>query len=208
MSRNPLDAGYFDSVSLRAFGFGSVGENVRIAKTCNIVGAENIDIGNNVRIDAYTQIVALGARITLGSFIHVGAGCFLSGRGGIEMGDFSGLSQHVSIYSASDDYLGRHMTNPLVPEHLTGVTVARVSIGRHCIVGSGSVILPGVNLEEGVAVGALSLVTRTVPEWTLVSGIPARRAIKRHRDPLILEQELRDQLIPSKNRPRPERRAS
>ncbi|WP_348638403.1 hypothetical protein [Paraburkholderia sp. D15] len=42
------------------------------------------------------------------------------------------------------------------------VKVAPVHLGRHVIVGSGSVILPGCALGEGVSVGAMSLVTKTL----------------------------------------------
>jgi acetyltransferase-like isoleucine patch superfamily enzyme len=187
---NPFSAGYYHSEELRRFGFKSIGENVAIAKACNIVGLQNIEIGDNVRIDAYCSLIAANGFIRLGSYIHIGGYCHFAGRGGITMGDFSGLSQRTSIYSASDDYSGRHMTNPMVPAHLTRAKVAPVAIGRHAIVGSGSVILPGVELAEGVAVGALALVTHSQPEWTVCAGNPARVLRQRHRKPLVLEQQL------------------
>lgn len=52
------------------------------------------------------------------------------------------------------------MTNPMVPVEFTNVTHADVNIGRHVIIGSGSVVLPGVTIGEGAAVGALSLVKK------------------------------------------------
>ena len=106
------------------------------------------------------------------------------------MADFSGLSSRVSIYSSSDDYSGATMTNPMVPREYTGVVHADVYLGRHVIVGSGSVILPGVTLEDGVAVGALSLVTKDCKEFGIYSGNPARRISDRKRDLLELEKLL------------------
>jgi acetyltransferase-like isoleucine patch superfamily enzyme len=187
---NLFDSGYFETAELRSSGFASVGENVRIAKNCNIVGLENIHVGDNVRIDPFCSLIALGGFIKLGSYIHIGGYCHLSGRGGITMGDFSGLSQRVNVYSASDDYSGRHMTNPMVPAHLTGARIEPVVIGRHAIVGAGSVILPGVTLHEGVAVGSLALVTHSQPEWTICGGVPARKMSERKRNPLALEHDL------------------
>lgn len=184
--KNPFDAGYFATPELRAMGFASVGENVRIAKTCNIVGLGNIEIGDNVRIDGHTHIIATGP-VVLGSFIHIGAHCHLAARGGIEMGNFSGLSQGVKLYSASDDYSGRAMTNPMVPERFTDVRVEQIQIGRHAIFGSGSVVLPGCAIGEGVAVGALSLVTYDLAQWGIYSGTPARRLRDRKRDLLAKE---------------------
>ena len=189
---NPFDPGYYGSEELRGFGFASVGNDVRISRDCNIVGLENIEIGDHVRIDAYCSLVACSGYIRLGSYIHIGGFCHLGGRGGIEMGDFSGLSQRVSIHSASDDYSGQHMTNPTVPKHLTAAKVAPVRLSRHVIIGSGSVILPGVDLAEGAAVGALSLVSRSLPEWTIWCGSPTRQIGERNRRPLALQAELID----------------
>ena len=83
---------------------------------------------------------------------------------------------------------GATLTNPTVPSEYTGVTHADVFLGKHVIVGSGSVILPGVTLEEGVAVGALSLVTKRCEAFGVYTGNPARRIKGRKRDLLELER--------------------
>ena len=82
------------------------------------------------------------------------------------------------------------MTNPTVPSEYTGVTHADVFLDKHVIVGSGSVILPGVTLEEGVAIGALSLVHKNCQAFGVYAGNPARRIKDRKRDLLELEQQL------------------
>jgi acetyltransferase-like isoleucine patch superfamily enzyme len=97
----------------------------------------------------------------------------------------------VSIYSSTDDYSGDTLTNPTVPDELTGVTSAPVTVGRHAIVGAGAVILPGVTIGTGTAVGALSLVRRDVADFTVVGGVPARILGERSRRLLELEQRLR-----------------
>ena len=61
--------------------------------------------------------------------------------------------------------------------------------GKHVIVGSGSVILPGVALEDGVAVGALSLVSKDCKAFGIYAGNPARRVKERKRDLLELEKQ-------------------
>lgn len=48
------------------------------------------------------------------------------------------------------------------------------SIVANCLIGSNSVILPGTRIENGVVVGAGSVVTRDVPDGGLVAGNPAR----------------------------------
>ena len=140
---HPLNPGYFDENDLREFGFKEVGENVRIGRTCTIVGLENITIGNNVRIDGYCTISAAeGGLLTIGSFIHIGAYCSLLAGQGIHMADFSGLSQGVRIYSKSDDYSGRHLTNPTIPAKFAGASGGPVSLERHVIIGAGSRVPP------------------------------------------------------------------
>jgi dTDP-4-amino-4,6-dideoxy-D-glucose acyltransferase len=64
-----------------------------------------------------------------------------------------------------------------------------VIIGKHVIVGSGSVILPGVTLEIGVAVGALSLVNKNCSEFSVYMGTPAKKIKERKRDLLELEKQ-------------------
>jgi acetyltransferase-like isoleucine patch superfamily enzyme len=185
-----LNQGYFESDELRALGFKKVGANVKIAKSTTIVGPSNIVIGSNVRIDGCTVISAYSGSLTIGSYIHIGSHCFLACSGGIRLADFSGLSQGVRLYSVSDDYSGSFLTNPTVPRKYLNVKIAPVTLGKHVIVGSGSVVLPGVDIGEGSAVGALSLVSKSLGGWGIYFGAPAKRLKSRSRKLLALEQKL------------------
>lgn len=183
----------YTEADLAGEGFRSLGDNVRVARNCTIIGAENISIGSNVRIDGNCTIVATGkGYLRLGNYIHIGGNSVLLASEGIEMEDFSTLSWGVKVFTRSDDFSGRHMTNPTVPEKYTGVTRGAVTVSRHVVVGAGCVILPAVTLGEGVAVGALSLVSNSLDEWGIYAGVPARRVKERHRDLLALEQSLHD----------------
>jgi galactoside O-acetyltransferase len=126
--------------------------------------------------------------IEVGSYIHIAVYTSLIGAGKIVLRDFSNISSRVAIYSSNDDYSGNSMTNPMVPDEFTNVNHADVIIGRHVIIGSGSVILPGVNLKEGAAIGALSLVAKDCEAYGIYSGVPARKIKERARDLLKLEQ--------------------
>ena len=81
------------------------------------------------------------------------------------------------------------MTNPTVPSEYTAVRHADVFLGRHVIVGSGSVVLPGVTLKEGVAIGALSLIKEDCESFGIYAGSPCRRIKDRKRDLLAIEQQ-------------------
>lgn len=174
--------------AVEAIGFSSVGHNVLISDRASFYGAARISIGNNVRIDDFCVLSAGEGGIEMGNYIHVAVYSSLIGRGRITLHDFCNISSRVSVYSSSDDYSGATMTNPMVPEEFTGVTCADVTIGRHVIIGSGSVVLPGVTLDEGVAVGALSLVRGDCRAFGIYAGIPAEFMRTRMRDLLEVEQ--------------------
>lgn len=186
----PFDQGYHEADELRRLGFARVGEGARVAKNCTIIGLERIELGEAARIDGFTTIVAGGeARVRIGSFTHIGGGCHVAAARDFTMDDFSGLSQGVKVYTASDDYLGEGLTNPQVDAKFRKVTYGAVELGRHVIVGAASVILPGVKIGEGSAVGALSLVAKSLAPWGVYAGVPARRIRARARDLLKLERE-------------------
>ena len=128
--------------------------------------------------------------LRIGSYVHIGGLCYLSAGDGICLEDFSGLSQGVRIYSRTDDYSGEHLTNPTVPERFTGITRGAVTLGRHVIVGSGSVILPKVTVGEGSSIGALSLVTKNIPPWGVYFGAPAKKIYNRSKRLLDLEAQM------------------
>jgi acetyltransferase-like isoleucine patch superfamily enzyme len=188
--QNPFDPGYYDTAALRAMGFAAVGEHVRVAKNCTIIGLANIRLGDHVRIDGYSTLIATGG-ITIGSYVHIAGYCLLSGGDGIAMDDFSGLSHGVKLYSRTDDYGGDFLTNPTVPAEYLGVIGGKVTLGRHAIIGSNTVVLPGSTVAEGSSVGAQSLVKGALEPWGVYAGVPARRLKARSRKLLELEAQLR-----------------
>ena len=173
---------------MESMGFSSLGENVQISDRASFYGISRISIGNNVRIDDFCILSAGIGGINIGDYIHIAAYTSLIGGGKILLDDFCNLSSRVSIYSSSDDYSGEKLTNPTVASEYTGVTHAGVLLGRHVIIGCGSVILPGVVLEDGVAVGALSLISKSCTAFGVYAGNPARRIRERKRDLLEIEK--------------------
>lgn len=181
---------FYTKDELAQFGFMSIGENVSISRKASFYGISRISIGNNVRIDDYCVLSAGKGGITLGNYIHIAVYSSLMGEGKITMEDFSGISSKVSVYSSNDDYTGFYMTNPTVPSEFTGVMHADVTISRHALVGSGSVILPGVTLHEGAIVGALSLVNKSCDSFFIYAGNPAKKLGPRSTNLLELEKKL------------------
>lgn len=173
---------------IEKMGFSSVGENVQISDRASFYNTAKISLGNNVRIDDFCVLSAGSGGIRIGNYIHIAVYSSLIGAGKIVLSDYCNMSSRVSIYSSNDDYSGSAMTNPTLPSQYSGVTHAEVFLGKHVIVGCGSVILPGVTLGEGVAIGALSLVTKDCDTFGIYAGNPARRVKERKRDLLELER--------------------
>lgn len=170
-------------------GFAKIGENVLISDKASIYNCSKISIGNNVRIDDFCTLSAGIGGIEIGDYIHIGVYTSLIGAGKITLCNFTNISSRVAIYSSNDDYSGASMTNPMVSDEYKLCTHKDVFFCKHVIVGSGSIILPGVTLEEGVAIGALSLVSKKCEAFGIYAGNPARRIKERKRDLLALEKE-------------------
>lgn len=176
---------------LASIGFASFGYNVLISDKASIYGANRIHIGSNVRIDDFCVISAGEGGIELGNYIHIAVYSSLIGAGKITLADFCNISSRVAIYSSNDDYSGTYMTNPMVPTEYTNVTHADVTLDKHVIIGSGSVVLPGVTLHEGVAIGSLSLVTKDCEAFGIYLGAPVKKIKNRNRSLLEKEDSLK-----------------
>lgn len=188
---------FYSEEELKNIGFKSYGYNVKISRNTCIYKPDDIEIGNNVRIDDFCFLLG---KIRLGSYIHIAPYSNLcGGKEGITMENFSGVSSRVSIYATSDDYSGVAMTNPTVPDKFTNVISSPVLIKKHAIVGASSVVLPGVTIEEGTSCGAMTLVNRNTEPWSIYVGAPAKKIANRSKELLSKEQawlkEVQDEIV-------------
>ena len=185
---------FYTEEELKQLGIAEYGEDVLIGRHAVLYHPERLHIGSHVRIDDFTIV---SGNVRLHDYIHISHFCGLYGaEAGIEMMDFSCLSSKVSVYATSDDYSGETMTNPMVPEkyHVRHIS-APVQIGKHGLIGCGSVILPGVTIAEGCSVGSMSLCNRTTEPFGIYAGIPARRIRERSRRLEELEAQLRQETM-------------
>ncbi|MBU1158558.1 MAG: acyltransferase [Candidatus Thermoplasmatota archaeon] len=179
---------FYTATEMKDLGLKEYGDDVRISRKSSIYNPDKVSIGDNVRIDDFTVLSGL---VTLGSYIHIAAYTAVYGQNGVVMDDFSGLSARVLVYSTSDDYSGEWMTNPTVPAEYKREVAGAVRLGRHSIVGAGSIVMPGVQIGEGAAVGAMSLVTKNLDPWTIYWGIPCKAGKPRNMNALELEVKLK-----------------
>jgi len=90
--------------------------------------------------------------------------CYISGLGNIVIGDYTQIGPHVGIISANHD-----------TKNLNEFILGKVTIGRYCWLGMGSVILPNVVLGDHTTVAAGAIVTKSFPEgYCIIGGNPAK----------------------------------
>lgn len=176
---------YYTEEELSIFGFKKVGINVKISSKASIYNPESIEIGDSSRIDDFCII---SGKVNIGKHVHIAPYCLVAGGSeGITFDDFSGLAYNVQIFSQSDDYSGRTMTNPTIPSKYKKEIKKAVHISRHVIIGTSSIVFPGVTIAEGCSVGAMSLINKTTEPWGIYVGNPAKRVKSRRQDLLALE---------------------
>jgi acetyltransferase-like isoleucine patch superfamily enzyme len=95
--------------------------------------------------------------------------CRLDNRGGIRIEENVSISPEVHLITADHDIDSPKCAGRQAPIH----------IGKRVFIGSRATVLPGVTIGEGAVVAACACVTRDVPPFTVVGGVPAREIRKR-----------------------------
>jgi acetyltransferase-like isoleucine patch superfamily enzyme len=186
---------YLKREALENLGLRHLGQNVLVGDGAALYNPELLSIGDNSRIDDFTVVAG---EVTIGRNVHVTVFCNLAGgRAGVTLSDFSTLAYGCHIVAQTDDYSGRTMANSTVPARFKHETSAHVRIGRHAILGAGCIVLPGVDIGDGVAGGAGSVFVRSTESWSIYMGVPARRTGPRATDLLELEAAYLAQSDPS-----------
>lgn len=126
----------------------------------------------------------------MGDYCHISANCtFLGGNGTVSMGNFVNIAPGCRFVTAGHDYRFGGLNGPSIPDEFKGDSESGdIVLADHVLIGANSVILPGVKLPEGVAIGALSLVKNMAYRpWSLYAGIPARRIGQRRRTDILAQ---------------------
>lgn len=103
-------------------------------------------------------------RISIGLFCNVNKHCVLDGRGNLTIGNNVDIAQDVHIWTEQHDY-----NSPTF-----NATNSPVVIKDYVWIASRATILPGVTIGEGAVVACGSVVTKDVPEYSIVAGVPAK----------------------------------
>lgn len=105
------------------------------------------------------------SKIRLGSYVGIGENVILRGGEGITIGNRVNIAAGAAIVSVG---------HPLIPPRWAAHVGAPIVIGNEVWIGVNAVVLPGVTIGEGAVVAAGAVVTKDVPPWSVVAGVPAR----------------------------------
>ena len=140
----------------------------------NALSEQGISFGRNVTVAKGTIIVCTGVianrgiGLTIGNNSAIGAQSFLGCQGGVRLGNNVIMGPGVRIFSENHNF-----DDVTIPIRLQGETRKGVFIHDDCWVGSGVTILDGVCIGEGSLVAAGSVVTKDIPPFSVVAGVPA-----------------------------------
>lgn len=143
---------YLSKKELEKKNFKVIGKNCRISNLAVFIGEKNISLGSNVRIDDFTIINGIEGFVKINKNSNIGSLCYFLGSAGIVIGRDCRISQGVKIYSKTDEY--KKIKNKQ--------TYKKINISDNVIIGSGSVILPGANIEKNCRIGALTVLSKKV----------------------------------------------
>ena len=109
------------------------------------------------------------AGVNIGKDTIVGFGTFLDGRAPLKIGDHVDIASQAMIYNSEHNIHSEDMAASQEP----------VVINDYVFIGPRAIILPGINIGKGAVVAAGAVVTKDVPEKTIVGGVPAVEIGKR-----------------------------
>lgn len=92
----------------------------------------------------------------------------------LKLGDRAAIGPGVIFITSSGPNMSRLKKHPQVQQAI--VHFAPIEVGSDAWIGAGAVVFPGITIGQGAIVGAGAVVTRDVPAWTVVAGVPARLA--------------------------------
>lgn len=147
------------------------GKNVYIGKHCALKGKSNIVLDDGVTVRPYAQIWSGGGTVRIGRGSEIGERCRISIANSLEIGEKVLLSPNVYITDCDHEY--RNIDVPVIEQGIVQKGQA-VSIGDGSYIGINTVIVGNVKIGKHCGIGANSVVTKDVPDYSVAVGIPAR----------------------------------
>ena len=141
---------------------------------CLILNPEMVKIADSARIDSWVKIEG-GNGVTIGDYVHIASFSHINGGGGqVIFGAHSGCASGAKIAGGYPDLSYLHIS-AAEPRELCHVIKKSTSIGEYVVIFSNAVVLPGVTIGDGAVIAAGAVVTKDVPPWAIMAGVPAKQ---------------------------------
>lgn len=124
--------------------------------------------GKNVKIWDFCNIDS-PSKLVLGSNVSINRGCIINAGGGVVIGDDVLIGPSTIIYSQNHKF-----DNQSIVYRKQGYILKKVTIGNNVWIASRVTILPGVTIGDNCVIGANTLLTKSIPNNSLVVGNPGR----------------------------------
>jgi len=158
-----------------------LGDQVLIDDGCVIdgrgAGKEQMVIGDRVIVGRGAMLQCKIGPVHIGRDCDIGSGCVVHSQGATYIGEEVVLGGGCKI--SGGNFQIERTTEAMGPSQMTAREQSRwssgpIRIGSRSILGMGCMVLDGVELGEGVVLGAGSIATRSIPAWTVAVGAPAK----------------------------------
>ncbi len=156
------------------------GFNLMEYATLNALSYDGVEIGNNFTLGKYAIIECTGVLRNVGNSLKIGDNvginhyCFIGVRGNITIGNNVIFGPRVNVFSEN------HKFDRLdIPIKNQGVSKEDTTIGNDVWIGANTSIMTGVKIGNGCVIAAGSVVTKDIPDFSVVGGVPAKIIKKR-----------------------------
>jgi acetyltransferase-like isoleucine patch superfamily enzyme len=180
LTMSPIYYRMINIIRTRAWVNSEVPKTSYISQTAQIIGLDQILIGNHTTIsdDVWINInhrLNKEASLIIGDNCIIGRRAFITVAKKVKIGDYTSMGVNCLLLGAHHDY-----KDPLQPYTIAKIDDQReIEIGTNCFLGAGVTIMAGVSIGHGSVIGAGTIVTRNIPPFSLVIGNPGS-IIKRY----------------------------
>ncbi|MEI7813653.1 MAG: acyltransferase [Coriobacteriia bacterium] len=151
----------------------SIGDYCRL----DCLGSSGVTLGRGstlrrgVHVEVTSVLRSVGVGLMVGERVGISEGCYIGAKGGVDIGSDTIIGPGCRLIA--EEHIFERADETVRSQ---GVSRSGISVGRDCWLGSGVTVLDGTTIEDGCVVGAGAVVTRSLPEFSVAYGVPARVA--------------------------------